>query len=181
MTQSVVVEIRTVGQWNSLDSTGLLALQAGIRGNSCAVAIPSRGSSLAVGACVASVSPRLELAVVCLCEVAQTIGGHALVMCLSGANINAGRTRQRCGAILAKNLATDVVSVLAVYPDLTADDHAGGGGQHNDLRIVQVLVLGVTGALRENNLCLGEVVPTSHAMVSISWIAVPVTATTSSY
>lgn len=48
MTQSVVVEIQTVGQRNSLDSTGLLALQAGIRGNSCAVAIPSRSSSLAV-------------------------------------------------------------------------------------------------------------------------------------
>ena len=34
MTQSVVVEIQTVGQRNSLNQAGLLALQAGVRSNS---------------------------------------------------------------------------------------------------------------------------------------------------
>ena len=48
MTQSVVVEIQTVGQRNSLNQVGLLALQAGVRSNSCTVAVPSRSSSLAV-------------------------------------------------------------------------------------------------------------------------------------
>ena len=48
MTQSVVVEIQTVGQRNSLNQAGLLALQAGVRSNSCALAVPSRSSSLAV-------------------------------------------------------------------------------------------------------------------------------------
>ena len=48
MTQSVVVEIQTVGQRNSLNQAGLLALQARVRSNSCTVAVPSRSSSLAV-------------------------------------------------------------------------------------------------------------------------------------
>lgn len=48
MTQSVVIEIRTVSQWNSLNQAGLLALQARVRSNSCTVAVPSRSSSLAV-------------------------------------------------------------------------------------------------------------------------------------